>query len=606
MRKTKIVLSFLALASFTLTGCQKPTSTATSVSTSPVSTSATPVSTSTIADEDVVAETKIKLADGLFDKIMANKSTANYDTNKLDFQDDGVERMLTSSDYAPNKDSDVFVNYVDGDTTHFTTYNGKYTVKVRYLGVDTPESTSEIEVWGKSASNFNKGILKAAKHIIVQSAGCALTGNPTPADVDGYQRSLAYVWYTDVEKNPTQNDFRNLNLELVYQGFSLFSGRESEMDPAFYAAFTKANDIAKGLKRHMFSDEVDANYYYGSPKALGLDKLYDTTYYTTEHKRNVDDNGKNYSVYCDYYTRWTFEGVVSRRVGNAFYIQNTIAGKTYGLYVFTLRSYAPVKVGNRIKVTGVLSFYGGSYELGGISYNFFNHQEGDIEYVTDANGNKVTETVTPIDATPAEIDAGKYDGVLVNVVKDSADASQKENAIYFNTYDNNYGSLPYGGTEEVNGYNDAHPFYNTDNSLVLFGKYGSDMTAVTSGASVNPSAPMMRVKVAQDIILSGDYTTSDGTTSTDQKNAAITSYKFFTGGTHYYIPGDAEAVHAATAAKPEPVPKTGETLYTTVFKRKKVTKMVGIAANYMSTSGKTMFTLNVCDINDFSGFTEVA
>jgi hypothetical protein len=34
--------------------------------------------------------------------------------------------------------------------------------------------------------------------------------------------------------------------------------------------------------------------------------------------------------------------------------------------------------------------------------------------------------------------------------------------------------------------------------------------------------------------------------------------------------------------------------------------MVGIAANYMSTSGKTMFTLNVCDINDFSGFTEVA
>jgi endonuclease YncB( thermonuclease family) len=116
----------------------------------------------------VVAETKIKLADGLFDKIMANKSTANYDTNKLDFQDDGVERMLTSSDYAPNKDSDVFVNYVDGDTTHFTTYNGLYTVKVRYLGVDTPESTSEIEVWGKSASNFNKGILKAAKHILVQ------------------------------------------------------------------------------------------------------------------------------------------------------------------------------------------------------------------------------------------------------------------------------------------------------------------------------------------------------------------------------------------------------------------------------------------------------
>lgn len=118
------------------------------------------ISTPSIDDYDVVGQTKLNLDDDLFNTLMTKKKTSDYDKTLMDFNRDGVERMLTNTDYAPNDADDVFTNYVDGDTTQFTSYNGNYTVKVRYLGVDTPESTSEVEEWGRSASLFNKSILK--------------------------------------------------------------------------------------------------------------------------------------------------------------------------------------------------------------------------------------------------------------------------------------------------------------------------------------------------------------------------------------------------------------------------------------------------------------
>ena len=49
--------------------------------------------------------------------------------------------------------------YVDGDTTHFNVtepVNGSRTLKARYLGINTPESTGKIEEFGKAASNFTR------------------------------------------------------------------------------------------------------------------------------------------------------------------------------------------------------------------------------------------------------------------------------------------------------------------------------------------------------------------------------------------------------------------------------------------------------------------
>jgi endonuclease YncB( thermonuclease family) len=604
MKTQKTLLSLAALAALFVTGCQPKTSSAASSSAVISSVSSnTPVSSSVIQDEDVVGETHINLSDDLFQTVTAVKSGRNYEEAKADFNRDGIERMLTTSDYTPNTAKDVFINYVDGDTTHFTTYNGLYTVKVRYLGVDTPESTSEIEVWGKSASKFNKSKLSAAKHIIVQSAGCAKTGEKAVADIDGYQRSLAYVWYTDVA-TPTKNDFRNLNLELVYEGYSLFSGSRSDMEESFYDAFTKANDIARTYKKHMFSDDVDPNYYYGAPKALGLDKLYDTAYYT-----NKSDTGIAYSLYCDEYTHWTFEGVVSAKIGNAFYLQDTIDGKAYGLYVFTLRSYAPVKVGNRLKVTGVLSFYGGAYELSGVAYSFFDHQVGDIEYVNDANGKHITETITPAAATQADIAAGKYPCVLVKL---TPEAGKTDNYVYFNTslssYNGDVTSYSYGGSEETNSYNKTYPFYNTDNSMVLYGRFGTPMENEDTFSNLtNPSKGYVRIKLNQGINVS-DPTTKE----------VISSYKYFTGtkdingndGYHYYVPKNpslALALSEGTTSYDSLDADTKATVFRTQYTKKKVKDVVGVAQDYVSTGGNEMYSINIVSpTGDFDNFEENA
>lgn len=581
-------------------------------------TDSTQESTSEVVDYDVVGQTKLNISDELFAKVMKKKSSKNFSYPEYcDFNTDGIERMLTVTDYAPNNAKDVFTNYVDGDTTSFTTYNGVYGVKVRYLAIDTPESTSEVDEWGKSASLFNEETLKNAKHIILQSAGCAKTGEPAPADLDTYQRTLAYVWYTN-EENPTKDDFRNLNLETVYEGYSTFSGAQEDMSPNFYKAFTDANDMAKKNAKHLYSNEKDPHYYYGDPKELGLDALYDKDL----------TNSDGLSIYCDEYTRWTFEGVVSRKVGNAFYLQDTIDGQTYGIYVFTLRTYAPVQVGKRLKVTGVLSYYGGIYELSGVSWSMFNQTKYDIQEVKDEQGNPIVEEVKPIKASCADIKAGKYDCVLVEMYEQNTD-----NTLYFNTtlneFNGSVSSYAYGGEEEVNTYNETHPYYNTSNDIIFFGRWGKDMENVSNFQDFANDDNLIRVKLPDAVRVSDKET-----------NQTVVTYKYFTGtkdingdeAYYYYVPKNntmtdvkiGNYTYDLSSADPtkrsaaqlaldltnglvtmEQVQAQNIAVSKKSFQRKKVSSPVGIAQKYVSTSGNEMYSLNLCDANDIANLSVV-
>lgn len=71
---------------------------------------------------------------------------------------------------------------VDGDTAHFNV-NGK-TYKTRFLYIDTPESTNQIEPYGKEASEFTCRFLKQGK-ITLETDG--------PTLYDKYDRLLAWV-----------------------------------------------------------------------------------------------------------------------------------------------------------------------------------------------------------------------------------------------------------------------------------------------------------------------------------------------------------------------------------------------------------------------------
>lgn len=59
---------------------------------------------------------------------------------------------------------------------------------------------------------------------------------------------MAYVWYSN-EDNPTKESFRNLNLELVYNGFSGFNAPSDDMKEDFYDAFPMLIPSLKSIRR---------------------------------------------------------------------------------------------------------------------------------------------------------------------------------------------------------------------------------------------------------------------------------------------------------------------------------------------------------------------
>ena len=494
----------------------------------------------------------------------------------FDFRRDGLELMNMSG----------FFNCVDGDTTHFETMNFGYTVKVRYLGIDTPESTSEIEEWGKSASNYSKDLFNNARFVLLQSQGWARGDEEKAATADGNQRSLAYVWYTNVA-NPQVKDFRCVNLEMVYQGFSQGIGTREDMGDSFYYMFDKASKSAEANKRHQFSGEVDPNYDYttdkgGQPRDLELKELYDKRHIT------YSDDGKNITgdtnPYCDVKTLTRIKGYVSRVIGYAFYMQDKPSydregdnlPEAYGIYVFTYNAH-PIQVGDYVSVVGVLSIYSGTYQLQGVSWKDFGADpRRDMDIIS--TGHKMQ----PIELTAKEFNEVKYDQVLVKVT----------DPLYFRDKTAGKNSLSFGGSNEVDTYNEKYPFYCSSNKIVFFG-----------GNSAKDNAEIVRLTQDQDVLLS-------------YKTEKSLSYKFYIGGTCYYYPNHAEYIgHNDTAVantklgkyvyddyvrnekgeyelddqgNPITVRKEMEIdpsqLITTVYKAK-IAVCGGISAMYVSTSG---------------------
>lgn len=78
---------------------------------------------------------------------------------------------------------------VDGDTAYFIRDNES--LKYRFLSIDTPESTKEIEPFGKEASEFTCNILSNSSLIEIEY-------DPKSSRQDKYGRELVWV-FTDGE-----------------------------------------------------------------------------------------------------------------------------------------------------------------------------------------------------------------------------------------------------------------------------------------------------------------------------------------------------------------------------------------------------------------------
>lgn len=514
---------------------------------------------------DFVDKFKLNIDQATFDKVMSSKSLTAASDKYFDFRKDGIELMNL-----PNNNKG-FINYVDGDTTHVETMNYGYTVKIRYLGIDTPESTSEIEEWGKSASLYNKSVFESAKYVILQSQGWARGDAVKATTADGNQRSLAYVWYT-TNANPTLNDFRCLNLEMVYQGFSQGIGSIEEMGEYFYKTFDKANLSAKANLRHQYSGKKDPNYYYYDDKSPFFDdyvrEISLKELYLSGTATNTTD-----SKFVDGKTLYKIHGYVSRKIKGAFYIQDKAdygrkegdpLPEAYGLYVFTY-AQTDIKVGDEVSVIGQLSVYGGCYQIQGISYSTLNPDlQRDTQILT--TGNKIV----PIPMTINEFNSDKaYNNVLITL---------KETVYSYNktsTYNGVTSDSAEGGVEEVNKYNEKYPFYNTDNKIIFYAKVGNKDTG-------------REIRLVKDKDILVKYGTEYSR-----------SYKFFTGGTSYYNPKGAEKIYPT-------VDNEDPNLIVTTYKKKEF-NFTGILGNYVSSSGKTQqYTFNITHSADITNLGEIA
>ncbi len=247
--------------------------------------------------------------------------------------------------------------FIDGDTTHFnvpTSISETGVLKARYLGINTPESTGQIQPWGKKASNYTKNALSTATSIIIESDTDTWNHDSTG------ERYLVWVWY----KNAELADYRCLNLEILQEGLAVAS---KSSDTVYADICTKVLNQAVVHQLYVHSKEKDPDFFYDAAIPITLREL----------KTNIE-------FYKD--KKVTFEGVVVRDNDKTAYVESydEETGLYFGIqvyYGFNLDVFGEeiLTVGNRIKVVGNVQYYeaGGTWQVSDIRYRptMPNHEE---------------------------------------------------------------------------------------------------------------------------------------------------------------------------------------------------------------------------------------
>ncbi len=341
---------------------------------------------------------------------------------------------------------------IDGDTTHFES-KSRLTAKVRYLGVDTPESTGKVEPWGKTAAKHTADLINNATVIVGQDKDMyGGTSEYKVCATDGNLRQLGLIWVASVA-NPTLDDFVCINLSLVQNGFS---GAKGVAGFEYEEYFRLADEQATAQKIHIWSDDKDPDFYYGDAYKISIKEAFANP---TEYV------GKKINVY----------GVISRVTGSydAYLQQDIVSEETgeiveqYGLFLFAgYRSIAPIRTqGNELNITGVFGEFGGSYQLSGLVYSEFYPGDDDPKIISTGN------TVTPLETNVDKVAAGEYLNLLVELKNVKVTGG-------------------YGGLDEIDR-NTGKPY--TNNAMTLW-------IANEAGESVKGAS----IRIPQDVTVYND------------------------------------------------------------------------------------------------------
>jgi len=295
------------------------------------------------------------------DSSVSSSASSATSITKIDYAHNGSVKL--GLDYAGHdfyKDGIGQMNLhtcIDGDTAHFDpviTTTSTLTVKSRFWGIDTPESTGQIQPYGKPASNFTKEklTLAAANGTIVVSSPANEYKAPE-YDSTG-SRFVSLVWVNTEKKNASYSELTLLNLWIVQEGFS-YVKNVSDL-PDYSDTFYAAESQAKALKLNLFSGEPDPLFPDGDYQTVSLLDLKKELVASFSDSTHVNAyNNKKVSVV----------GVVAGYVNHTMYIEDyfdsttgsTVSGGEFaGINIYCGMSTIPTKfskVNTYIKVAGV-------------------------------------------------------------------------------------------------------------------------------------------------------------------------------------------------------------------------------------------------------------
>lgn len=254
----------------------------------------------------------------------------------------------------------------DGDTVAFQLLDGTY-FRVRFYGVDTPESTGKVQKWGKAASLFTKNALENAYEIVLESS----TGAAAITDNYG-ERYLGYVWY----RNSATDTFKNLNLALVENGYSP-NNCQNTLSYKYFSYFEKAEEFAKKGKLRTWGFDNDVLF---SDKAveITLKELNEDVYAFYNEDTQSGSKISFEAIMIDLYVADT--GTHLWTAGQI------IDGVLYTFNIYTGYDSSPLngnclKIGNKYHIEGYVDKHSGKFQINGLSYLNGKQTEG-LTYCT--------------------------------------------------------------------------------------------------------------------------------------------------------------------------------------------------------------------------------
>lgn len=134
-----------------------------------------------------------------------NKAINSYINDKSNHSSDNYDKDINVDNF-----KEAYIKrVVDGDTIVAVIDNNEY--KVRFIGINTPESTTKIEEYGKEASNYTTSML-LGKTIYLEK---------DVSETDKYGRLLRYIWLKIPDEiNETTIRENMFNANLVLNGYA--------------------------------------------------------------------------------------------------------------------------------------------------------------------------------------------------------------------------------------------------------------------------------------------------------------------------------------------------------------------------------------------------